>query len=123
MNIIIQPSAKRGLKKLDKNVIELIDTAGVRRKHNVDTNLESLMVTNALQAAKRAHIVLLVIDVQEPELTAQELKLTSYAFDNGAAVIVLFNKNDLLLAIEEFQARQRRFGPPGQNLASPVTSS
>ena len=77
-------------------MIELIDTAGVRRKHNVDTNLESLMVTNALQAAKRAHIVLLVIDVQEPELTAQELKLTSYAFDNGSAVIVLFNKQDLL---------------------------
>jgi GTP-binding protein len=77
-------------------VIELIDTAGVRKKNNVDTDLESLMVTNALQAAKRAHIVLLVIDVQEPELTAQELKLTSYAFDNGSAVIVLFNKQDLL---------------------------
>lgn len=81
---------------LNKNVIELIDTAGVRKKNNVDTDLESLMVTNALQAAKRAHIVLLVIDVQEPELTAQELKLTSYAFDNGSAVIVLFNKQDLL---------------------------
>jgi len=80
----------------NKNVLELIDTAGVRRKSNVDTELESMMVTNALQAAKRAHIVLLVIDVQEPELSAQELKLTSYAFDNGAAVIVLFNKQDLL---------------------------
>lgn len=87
---------------LNKNVIELIDTAGVRKKSNVakssnvDSELESMMVTNALQAAKRAHIVLLVIDVQEPELTAQELKLTSYAFDGGAAVIVLFNKQDLL---------------------------
>ena len=80
----------------NKNVIELIDTAGVRKKHNVDTELESMMVTNALQAAKRAHIVLLVVDVDEPELTAQELKLTSYAFDNGSAVIVLFNKQDLL---------------------------
>src|SRR3990167_9149539 len=80
----------------NKNVIELIDTAVVRKKHNVDTDLESLMVTNALQAAKRAHIVLLVIDVQEPELSAQELKLTSYSFYNGSAVIVLFNKQDLL---------------------------
>jgi GTPase len=81
---------------LNKNVIELIDTAGVRKKSNVDTELESMMVTNALQAAKRAHIVLLVIDVFEPELTAQELKLVSYAFDNGSAVIILFNKQDLL---------------------------
>lgn len=80
----------------NKNVIELIDTAGVRKKHNVDSELESMMVTNALQAAKRAHIVLAVVDVDEPELTAQELKLTSYAFDNGSAVIVLFNKQDLL---------------------------
>lgn len=80
----------------NKSVIELIDTAGVRKKGNVDSELESLMTTNSLQAAKRAHIVLLVLDVAEPELTAQELKLTSYAFDNGAAVIVLFNKHDLL---------------------------
>lgn len=80
----------------NKNVLELIDTPGVRRKSTVDSELEGMMVTNALQAAKRAHIVLLVIDVEEPELSAQELKLTSYAFDNGAAVIVLFNKQDLL---------------------------
>lgn len=80
----------------NKQVVELIDTAGVRRKSGVDSQLEGMMVTNALQTAKRAHIVLLLIDVKEPELTAQELKLTSYAFDNGSAVIVLFNKTDLL---------------------------
>jgi len=80
----------------NKSVIELIDTAGVRKKSNVDSELEGMMVTNALQAAKRAHIVLLVMDLLEPELTAQELKLASYAFDNGSAVIILFNKQDLL---------------------------
>jgi len=80
----------------NKHVVELIDTAGVRKRSGIDTELESMMVTNALQAAKRAHIVLLMIDVQEPQLTAQELKLTSYAFENGSAVIVLFNKTDLL---------------------------
>lgn len=80
----------------NKNVIELIDTAGVRKKSSVGTELEEMMVTNALQAAKRAHIVLLVMDLLEPELTAQELKLASYAFENGSAVIILFNKQDLL---------------------------
>lgn len=80
----------------NKSVIELIDTAGVRKKSSVDGELEGMMVTNSLQAAKRAHIVLLVMDVQEPEVTAQELKLTSYALENGSAVIVLFNKQDLL---------------------------
>ena len=80
----------------NKKVIELIDTAGVRKKGSIDDKLESMMATNALQISKRAHIVLLLIDVKEPHLTAQELKLTSYAFDNGSAVIVLFNKTDLL---------------------------
>ena len=79
----------------NKKVVELIDTAGVRKQGGISTELESMMVTNALQIAKRAHIVLLLIDVFEPHVTAQELKLTSYAFDNGCAVIVLFNKTDL----------------------------
>lgn len=102
----------------NKNVIELIDTAGVRKKSSVDTELESMMVTNALQAAKRAHIVLLVMDLLEPELTAQELKLASYAFDNGSAVIVLFNKQDLLTdhsktqhdsSLEQYQHMLKKF--------------
>ncbi len=80
----------------NKNVIELIDTAGVRKKSSVDTPLEEMMVTNSLQAAKRAHIVLMVMDVEQPEVTSQELKLTSYALENGSAVIVLFNKQDLI---------------------------
>lgn len=80
----------------NKQVVELIDTAGVRKKAGIKSELESMMVTNALQISKRANIVLLLIDVQEPHLTSQELKLTSYAFDNGCAVIVLFNKTDLL---------------------------
>ncbi len=79
----------------NKKVVELIDTAGVRKQGGIGSELESMMVTNALQIAKRAHIVLLLIDVFEPHVTAQELKLTSYAFDSGCAVIVLFNKTDL----------------------------
>ncbi len=79
----------------NKQVVELIDTAGVRKQGSIDTQLESMMATNALQIAKRAHIVLLLIDVFEPHVTAQELKLTSYAFENGCGVIVLFNKVDL----------------------------
>ncbi|MBI2353359.1 ribosome biogenesis GTPase Der [Candidatus Dependentiae bacterium] len=79
----------------NKKVVELIDTAGVRKQGGINTELESMMVTNALQIAKRAHIVLLLIDIFEPHVTAQELKLTSYAFENGCAVIVLFNKVDL----------------------------
>ncbi len=90
----------------NKSVIELIDTAGVRKKSSVEGELEGMMVTTALQAAKRAHIVLLVMDTQEPEVTAQELKLTSYALENGSAVIVLFNKQDLLT--EDTQEQHNR---------------
>ncbi len=99
---IVSPMAgttREALRKrmaFNKTVLELIDTAGVRKKSNVDSELEEMMVTNSLQAAKRAHVILLVMDVGEPEVTAQELKLLSYALENGSAVIVLFNKVDLL---------------------------
>jgi len=99
---IVSPMAgttREALRKrmaFNKTVLELIDTAGVRKKSSVDTELEEMMVTNSLQAAKRAHVILLVMDVAEPDVTAQELKLLSYALENGSAVIVLFNKVDLL---------------------------
>jgi predicted GTPase len=40
-------------------------------------------------------MVLLLMDVSEPQLSAQVLKLAEYAFENGLALILLVNKLDL----------------------------
>jgi len=76
--------------------IEITDTAGVRRKKNVQEKLEELMVKSSMQAVRTSDIVLLLVDAAEGRLTDQELKLAFYAFEQGKALIILINKADLL---------------------------
>ncbi len=77
-------------------VIDLVDTAGVRRKRKVYDDLESLMVKSSLAAARAADIVVLMIDVSEGAIADQELKLLFYAFENYKCILLVFNKVDLL---------------------------
>lgn len=79
-----------------KETIEVTDTAGVRRKRSVDENIEELMVKSSLAAVRHANIVLLLLDGHEAELSQQELKLASYVFKEGKALIILRNKHDLI---------------------------
>ena len=77
--------------------IILTDTAGVRRRRSVDEPLESLMVKSTLTAVKETDIVVMMIDASQGTLADQELKLAFYAFnDQNKAIIMLFNKQDLL---------------------------
>ena len=82
--------------KFSKGDIQITDTAGVRRKRTVDEDLEKLMVKTSFKALKDANIVLLMVDSSDKALCDQELKLLFYAFENHKAVILLFNKQDLV---------------------------
>lgn len=79
-----------------KEDIVLTDTAGVRRKRSVHEPIENLMVKSSFNALKDADIVLLLVDSSEGRLSDQELKLAFYAFEHHKAMIVLFNKYDLV---------------------------
>lgn len=76
--------------------LQLVDTAGVRRKRGVSDNVETMMVKSTLSAIRESNIVLLLIDSSEGKLSDQELKLAFYAFEQGKALILLFNKQDLV---------------------------
>jgi GTP-binding protein len=76
--------------------LQLVDTAGVRRKRGVVENVETLMVKSTLAAIRDSNIVLLLVDSAEGKLSDQELKLAFYAFEQGKALIILFNKQDLV---------------------------
>lgn len=76
--------------------ILLTDTPGIRRKKSVKDPLESMMVRTAFRAMDKADIVLLLIDASIGGITDQELKLAFYAFAEGKALILLFNKQDLV---------------------------
>ncbi len=82
--------------KFYKETIQLTDTAGIRRKKAVTEDIENLMVKSSLEAIKNSDIIVLLVDISEAQLSDQELKLAFYVFELGKALILLFNKSDLL---------------------------
>lgn len=79
-----------------KEVIEVIDTPGIRRKSAVHGELEENMVHCSLQTVESSDIVLLLVDASEGAIVDQELKLGFYAFtERYKALIILVNKSDL----------------------------
>ena len=79
-----------------QETIQLTDTAGVRRKRSVSETLEEMMVKSSLQAVRDAHVVLLLLDAHEGQLSSQELKLAAFVFETGKALILVRNKADLI---------------------------
>ncbi|HEY9907624.1 MAG TPA: ribosome biogenesis GTPase Der [Thermosynechococcaceae cyanobacterium] len=71
----------------------LIDTAGIRRKKNVDYGPEFFGVNRAFKAIARADVVLLVIDALDG-VTEQDQKLAGRIADEGRACVVVINKWD-----------------------------
>ncbi|MBY0407362.1 MAG: ribosome biogenesis GTPase Der [Rickettsiales bacterium] len=73
--------------------IKLIDTAGMRRKANVQQKVEKLAVADTLRAIQYAHVVVLVIDAEQP-LEKQEATIASLVEQEGRAMVLAVNKWD-----------------------------
>ncbi|MGB3403311.1 MAG: ribosome biogenesis GTPase Der [Microcoleaceae cyanobacterium] len=71
----------------------LIDTAGIRRKKNVEYGAEFFGINRAFKAIKRADVVLLVIDALDG-VTDQDLKLADRVAEEGRACVIVVNKWD-----------------------------
>ncbi|MDR3292672.1 MAG: ribosome biogenesis GTPase Der [Clostridiales bacterium] len=86
----------------------LVDTAGIRKKKNVDEDVEYYSVLRALEAVRRADIVLIVIDAAE-EITEQDVRLAGYVHENGKPSVILMNKWDKIekdaYTIHKFNAK------------------
>jgi len=77
----------------DGKTYRLIDTAGIRRKKNVNYGTEFFSINRAFKAIKRADVVLFVIDVLDG-VTEQDLKLAGRIIDEGKAAVIVVNKWD-----------------------------
>jgi GTP-binding protein len=75
----------------------LIDTAGLRRKRQIDTVVDFFSMTRTEQAIRRADAVLLLLDAMEPA-TAQDSNIARMILDAGKPCILLVNKWDLAAA-------------------------
>lgn len=72
----------------------LVDTAGVRDKAKVENvPLERLSVQSTIRALRHSHVVMLVVDAEEP-LTSQESRLVQLAVMEGRAIVLVVNKMD-----------------------------
>ena len=71
----------------------LIDTAGVRRRKNVNETVEKFSIVKTLQAIEEANVVLLVIDAREG-ITDQDLSLLGFVLNSGRSLVLAINKWD-----------------------------
>ena len=75
--------------------IQLVDTAGLRRKARINEKLEQLSASATARAIKNAEVVLLLMDGTHP-LEKQELTIANLVLDQGRALVVAANKWDLV---------------------------
>ena len=78
-----------------KAEIQITDTAGVQLKQILMKSLD-LNRKSSFKAVQDADIVLVLVDSSDGKLADQEIKLIWYALDNFKAVLLLFNKQDLM---------------------------
>jgi GTPase len=73
----------------------LIDTAGIRKKKQVEYGPEFFGINRAFKAIRRADVVLLVIDAVDG-VTEQDQKLAGRIADEGRACVIVVNKWDAI---------------------------
>ena len=76
-------------------VINLVDTAGIRRKSRVEGKLEKLAVGDALRSIRYAEVVVLLLDATIP-FEKQDLQLADLVEREGRALVIAVNKWDLI---------------------------
>jgi GTP-binding protein len=81
--------------------INLVDTAGIRRKARVTGKLEKLAVGDALRSIQYAEIVVLLLDAAIP-FERQDLALADLVEREGRALVIAINKWD---TVEDKNAR------------------
>jgi GTP-binding protein len=75
--------------------VRLIDTAGIRRRGVVATDVEHYSLLRSLRAMERSDVAVLVIDAADGAV-AQDRHIAGYAAEAGKGLVVVVNKWDLL---------------------------
>ena len=79
----------------DGKKYRIVDTAGLRRKSQIDEDVEYYGFVRAMRAIDRADVSLLVID-GSIGLTDQDQRVAGFAAERGCAMIIVLNKWDLV---------------------------
>ncbi|PSJ62581.1 ribosome biogenesis GTPase Der [Kumtagia ephedrae] len=106
--------------------IKLFDTAGMRRKAKVQEKLEKLSVADGLRAIKFAEVVVIVFDATIP-FEKQDLQIADLIIREGRALVIAFNKWDLIdtpqATLAELREKTERLLPQVRGLrAVPISA-
>jgi GTP-binding protein len=74
--------------------VQLVDTAGLRKRAKVEDKLERLSAADAGRAIDFAEVVVLLLDATRG-LEAQDLRIANQAIEEGRALIIAVNKWDV----------------------------
>ena len=78
----------------DGRPVQLVDTAGLRKRAKVEDKLERLSVADTKRAIDYAEVVVLLLDATRG-LEAQDLKIANQVIEEGRALIIALNKWDV----------------------------
>lgn len=88
-------------------IIEIVDTAGIRRQKKKGDLIEKFSTDVSLQNLRRSNIALLVFDISQ-KISYQDKKLADKLIETGNSIIIVANKWDLIIeketnTIKEYQ--------------------
>jgi len=78
-----------------EQTMRLVDTAGIRRRGVIGSDVEHYSLLRALRALQRADVGVIVIDASQG-VVAQDRHIAGYAVDAGAGLVIVANKWDLV---------------------------
>ncbi len=81
--------------------IKLIDTAGIRKKRNIDENLEKMSVDESMRSIVFAQVVIMMIDATRA-FDEQDLSIISILVKEGRGVVFAINKWDMIVDKHKF---------------------
>jgi len=94
--------------------IQLVDTAGLRRRARISDALEQMSVEDTRRAIRFAEVVVLVLDAEQM-LERQDLNIANEVAEEGRALVIGVNKWDLIddpaAALQKLRDRLRRSLP------------
>jgi GTP-binding protein len=88
--------------------LEVVDTAGIRRKNRVREAVEYYSVNRSIRSIEQADVVLLVVDAGEG-ITDQDKKIAALASRRGTGIILVLNKWDTVVEGKNGSEAARRW--------------
>ncbi|WP_408608455.1 ribosome biogenesis GTPase Der [Candidatus Annandia adelgestsuga] len=79
--------------KYNNKLYTFIDTAGIKKKNNIDSIIEKFSIIRSFKEIKISKIIILIIDVKI-NISQKDLSLIYNIIKSGKAIIIAFNKSD-----------------------------